>query len=204
MHWAAFTSGFALSLGLILAIGAQNAFMLKQGLKREHVGPLVALFAASDALLISVGVFGLGWVMDQLSGFERLARWGGAAFLAVYGLRSLRAAWRSGQGLQARADAPLALPRALALGAAFTWLNPHVYLDTVLLIGSVASRHAQARPAFAAGAALASLVFFAALGYGARLLAPWFAKPAAWRLLDALIGAVMLALAASLLLPARG
>lgn len=194
-------SGFGLGLSLIAAIGAQNAFVLKQGLKGEHVALVVAICALSDAALIAAGVAGAAALSGESAWIGQALRWGGAAFLLAYGLRSLRAAWRGGQGALV-ADAGGGRASAAATAAAclaFTWLNPHVYLDTVALVGAVSAR-APSPWSFGAGAMTASLVFFSALGFGARLLRPLFATPTAWRVLDCLVGAVMLALAAMLAL----
>lgn len=202
MSATAFFTGFATSAALIIAIGAQNAFVLRQGLKREHVSAIVLFCALSDALLISAGVAGLGtWVSSQPWLFN-LARIGGAAFLLWYGLRATQRALASqAAGLEAAQQGqPLSLRAALVACAAFTYLNPHVYLDTVVLMGTLSSQQSVAvRPWFAAGAVCASFVWFSALGFGARLLTPLFAKPLAWRVLDGLIAVVMLGLAASLL-----
>jgi len=196
---SAWITGFSLSLALIVAIGAQNAFVLRQGLRREHVGPIVLFCAAMDALLIAAGVAGLGGVIGRAPVLTTLLSWGGAAFLAVYGLRALWRARRPG-ALAAAAGSGLSRRQALAQVAAFTLLNPHVYLDTVLLVGAVgAQQAAAARPAFVVGAAAASALWFSALGYGARLLAPVFARPRAWQVLDLVIGVTMLVLAAALL-----
>jgi L-lysine exporter family protein LysE/ArgO len=197
---AAFPAGFALSLSLILAIGAQNAFVLRQGLRREHVGAVVAVCCVSEAVLIAAGVAGFGALAAAAPWALEAMRWGGAAFLAFYGLRSLRAAASAEEALVAgRGNGQ---GRAAAVGAALviTWGNPHVYLDTVGLIGAVAAQYGAARWAFGAGALTASCLFFLALGYGARPLAPVFARPAAWRALDAVVGVTMLALAIKLAL----
>ena len=192
-------TGAALGLTLIVAIGAQNAFVLRQGLRREHVGAIVLLCAGCDALLMTAGIAGLA----QLLGAQpALALWltlGGVVFLGIYGLRALLRAWRPGALHAAAGAAPLTRAQALAQAAAFTLLNPHVYLDTVVLVGSVGAQQGPQRWWFAAGAAAASMAWFCALGYGARWLAPWFERPRAWRVLDGLIGLTMLALAAGLL-----
>jgi L-lysine exporter family protein LysE/ArgO len=198
--WPVFTQGLALSLGLIVAIGAQNAFVLRQGLRREHVGSVVLFCALADALLISAGVLGMAQALGTSPGLARALALAGAGFLAVYGWRALRRA-RHVQALRA-ADGGDGLGRGavLAQAAAFTLLNPHVYLDTVLLVGSIgAQQPAPLQGWFVAGASAASLGWFAALGFGARWLAPWFARPRAWRVLDALIGLTMWVLAALLL-----
>ena len=199
-------TGFALGLTLIVAIGAQNAFVLRQGLRREHVGAVVALCAACDALLMTAGVAGLAQVLGARPELASVLTAGGAVFLLVYGLRALmralwRALWRARRpgALDPAAAVPsLSLAQALAQAAAFTLLNPHVYLDTVVLVGSVGAQQGPQRWWFVLGAASASAAWFAALGYGARLLAPLFAKPRAWQVLDALIGVTMLLLAAML------
>ncbi|EPX76301.1 LysE/ArgO family amino acid transporter [Salipiger mucosus] len=191
-------AGFALGLSLILAIGSQNAFVLRQGLRREHVGTVVAICALSDAALIAAGVSGFGALTRSVPGLEWAMRLLGVAFLGWYGARTLGAAWRGGDRLEAGAAA--GSRRAAVLTClAFTWLNPHVYLDTVVLLGAVSSQYAD-RTWFALGAMSASLCFFTALGYGARALAPLFARPGAWRALDLLVGLTMWAIAAKLLL----
>jgi L-lysine exporter family protein LysE/ArgO len=196
---AAFAKGFALSLGLIAAIGAQNMFVLRQGLKREHVWPIVLFCAAADASLIVAGVNGLGAALSLVPGLSMGLSLGGAAFLAWYGISALRRA-ASSSVLVVEGAARLTLGAALAGTAAFTFLNPHVYIDTVLLMGAVGtSLPNDQRLPFVIGAASASFIWFASLGFGARILAPLFAKPIAWRILDFVIGIMMLALATSLL-----
>ncbi|MEY3252852.1 MAG: Arginine exporter protein ArgO [Pseudomonadota bacterium] len=191
-------TGFVLGLTLIVAIGAQNAFVLRQGLRREHVGAIVAFCAIADALLMLGGIAGLAQVLGHRPMLAAALTAAGALFLAVYGLRALARARRGGTLGAAGGAAPLTLAAALAQTAAFTLLNPHVYLDTVLLVGSVGAQMGGARWWFGAGAATASLVWFTSLGFGARLLAPVFAKPRAWQVLDALIGLTMLGIAALL------
>ncbi|KTT27493.1 LysE family transporter [Pseudacidovorax intermedius] len=195
----AFAQGLLLSLGLIVAIGAQNAFVLRQGLLGAHVGPVVAFCAAMDALLVAAGVAGLGGLLGDRPALSRALAGVGAVFLAVYGWRALRRS-RSPDALRAGGAASSASRGAVLLqAAAFTLLNPHVYLDTVLLLGSVGARHPPgARLAFVAGAAAASAGWFVLLGFGARRLAPWFARPSAWQWLDRLIGAIMLVLSFAL------
>lgn len=190
-------AGFTLGLTLIVAIGAQNAFVLRQGLARRHVGVVVAFCAFADALLMTAGVAGLAALIGQAPRLAQALAALGIAFLVAYGVRALRRAARPG-ALVAGGGAAGSRAQALAQAAGFTFLNPHVYLDTVLLVGSVGAAQA-ARGAFIAGAVGSSVLWFVSLGYGARLLAPWFARPRAWRLLDAAIGLTMLALAASLL-----
>ncbi|WP_353471809.1 LysE/ArgO family amino acid transporter [Salipiger sp. H15] len=193
-------AGFALGLSLIVAIGAQNVFVLRQGLRREHVLPVVLVCAISDAVLIAAGVAGFGMLAAQLPGLETVMRWLGAGFLAWYGARALRSAVRGGEALRAGdAAGQVSLRRALLTCLALTWLNPHVYLDTVMLLGAISAQY-DSRALFGLGAAAASGVFFFALGYGARLLGPVFARPVAWRVLDLGIGLTMWLIAAKLLL----
>lgn len=196
----AFLAGFQLSLGLIAAIGAQNAFVLRQGLRREHVLAVCLFCAASDALLISAGVAGFGTLSRALPAAGEVLRWGGVAFLLWYGARAFRAAWRGGEALHAAEGGAARLPGVLAALALITWANPHVWLDTVVLIGSVSARYPGQSASFGAGAALASFVFFFALGYGARLFAPLFARPRAWQVLDAAVGVIMWTIALRLAL----
>jgi len=192
-------SGALLGVSLIIAIGAQNAFILRQGLLRSHVFVLCLICALSDALLIAAGVAGLGTLVSQSPTLIVAVTLGGALFLASYAVLAFRRAWRP-QAMQAAGGNGLSLKAAVATCLAFTFLNPHVYLDTVLLLGSLsAAYHGPARLAYGAGAAVASFVWFFGLGYGARLLQPVFAKPAAWRVLDVIIGVVMSLLALSLL-----
>jgi L-lysine exporter family protein LysE/ArgO len=220
-----FASGFATSAALIVAIGAQNGFVLRQGLKREHVLPVVLVCALSDMLLIGLGVSGFGALVQSNAALLTLARWGGALFLIGYGLLAARRALTSqamamdgpgeavasgpavaslalaGPGPATAAVAPDNSLRAAVLAClAFTYLNPHCWLDTVVLLGAVAAQQPEgARASFGVGAASASAVWFFALGYGARLLAPLFAKPVAWRVLDGAIAAVMWTMAGMLL-----
>ncbi len=197
MHAA--LAGFTLGFSLILAIGAQNAFVLKQGLRREHVFWICSLCALSDAVLILLGVTGLAVLIRQAPWLAPVMRYGGAAFLLYYGARSFHAAWKSSATLVPAATAAKPLLPTLLTCAALTWLNPHVYLDTVLLIGSISTQFATARWWFALGAMSASLVFFFALGYGAALLRPLFARPGAWRALEVLVGVTMWSIALKLL-----
>lgn len=195
-------AGFAFGLSLIVAIGAQNAFVLRQGIARRHALVVVLVCAVSDIVLIAAGVAGAGWIVDNAPGVLKLAYWGGAAFLIAYGLISARRAFRPGS-LTAGPDAdPTRIGKVVVTALALTWLNPHVYLDTVVLLGSVAATYDTARVWFGAGAAAASLVWFSALGFGARLLRPAFSTPTAWRVLDGAIAAFMLALGATLTLQA--
>ena len=192
-------AGFGLGLSLILAIGAQNAFVLRQGLRQEHVFAVCLTCALSDAILIAAGVSGFGILVTKLPWLEPVMRWGGAAFLIVYGARAFWAAWKGGGHLDAAGQGRASLKGVLLTCLLLTWANPHVYLDTVVLLGSVAAQY-PAKVNFALGAMTASFAFFFSLGYGARLLAPLFARPAAWRLLDVLVGAIMWMVAGSLLL----
>ncbi|MEU4687528.1 LysE/ArgO family amino acid transporter [Actinoplanes sp. NPDC023714] len=190
-------AGFAASAVLIVAIGAQNAFVLRQGLRREHVLPVVLLCAVSDLALISAGIAGLGAVISARPGLVTAIRWVGAAFLLGYALLAARRAVRP-QRLEAAGQAPATLRATLLTCLALTYLNPHVYLDTVLLLGSIAQQHPH-RWLFGLGAAAASLGWFAVLGVGAQRLAPLLARPGAWRVLDGLIAAVMATLGIMLL-----
>ncbi|MBZ4487930.1 LysE/ArgO family amino acid transporter [Microbacterium sp. cx-55] len=234
--------GFLLGLSLIVAIGAQNLFVLRQGIRREHVLAVAVICALSDAALIVVGVSGIGFALQSVPWVIEVVRWAGALFLLSYAFLAARRAWRpSGEALTVAgpANAPDAgqraptdaggraatdaRPRAAATDAApspittaarvrtpllpviltclaLTWLNPHVYLDTVFLLGSVAATQGDGRWWFAAGAATASVVWFFGLAYGARHLGRWLATPRAWRILDALIAVVMVAIAVGLLL----
>jgi L-lysine exporter family protein LysE/ArgO len=201
-----FLAGLGLGLSLIVAIGAQNVFVLRQGLQREHVALVVAICTASDALLIAAGVSGVGLAAATFPWLLTAARWAGAAFLVTYGVLAARRAFTEDHGLGSAAGG--ASPRGATVARvaltcmALTWLNPHVYLDTVFLVGSVAAAHGDAKWLFAAGAAVGSLLWFAALGYGARYLGRWLSGPRAWRFLDAVIAVVMLAIAASLVMSA--
>ncbi|CAG9183034.1 LysE/ArgO family amino acid transporter [Cupriavidus pampae] len=197
---AVFVQGVVLSFGLIVAIGAQNAFVLRQGLRREHVGIIVAFCAAADALLIAAGVLGMAQALGERPGLARVLALVGAIFLAVYGWRALQRARRDQRMDAANTGRGFTRRAALAQAAAFTLLNPHVYLDTVLLVGSIGAQQAAAlRVWFVAGASTASLCWFGMLGFGARWLAPWFARPLAWRVLDGLIGVTMFLLSGLLL-----
>ena len=201
--WTVLAQGFSSTAVLIVAIGAQNAFVLRQGLRREHIMAVVAVCALSDTVLINLGVWGMGTAAATHPALALGARVFGALYLVLYAWSSLQRAW-SPQALAVDA-AHQRTPLAQVLGTTFalTWLNPHVYLDTVLLLGSMASPFAgMERAAFAAGASLASAVWFTTLGWGARWLAPLFATPQAWRILDAGIALLMLGLAALLLRPA--
>lgn len=195
-----FVQGLVLCFGLIVAIGAQNAFVLRQGLRREHVLPVVAFCALADAVLITAGVLGMAQALGRHPAFATGMALAGAAFLAWYGWQALQRARHTSQ-LQAADGGPgLSWGAAMAQLAAFTFLNPHVYLDTVMLMGSIGAQQPDGlRGWFIAGASIASLGWFTALGFGARWLAPLFAKPRAWQVLDALIGLTMWTLAVLLL-----
>ncbi|MDY8107857.1 LysE/ArgO family amino acid transporter [Fulvimarina sp. 2208YS6-2-32] len=197
---SAFAIGFATGFSLILAIGAQNAFVLRQGLRGEHVLPVVLTCALSDAVLIAIGVTSFAAVSKVLPSVEIYMRWFGAAFLVWYGATRLLAAWRGGEGaLETGGEVTTSLKAAILSCLAFTFLNPHVYLDTVVLLGSIASQFDGDALVFGVGAVSSSFAFFFSLGYGARLLRPLFVRPAAWRVLDLIVGLTMLAIAAALL-----
>jgi len=192
-------SGFALGLGLIAAIGAQNAFVLRQGLVRAHVFAVCLVCSLSDAVLISAGVAGSAGLVAAVPWLEPAMRYGGAAFLLAYGAKGFWSAFRSSAALEPLGSGRQSLATALLTCLAFTFLNPHVYLDTLVLVGSVSARYDGSRVEFALGAMAASFVFFFALGYGARLLRPVFADPRAWRVLDFSIGVIMWAIAGKLI-----
>lgn len=193
--------GFAFSASLIIAIGSQNAFVLRQGLKREYILLVVLICACADALLIALGAGGMGTLIAQFPLLTQLASWFGAIFLVGYAIFSFRAAYKGNYLSLEDTQAELPLNKIIMMTLAFTFLNPHVYLDTVLLLGSLAAQYEpQARLLFALGAIMASFGWFFALGYGARVLSPLFQQARAWRVLDIIIGCVMLWLAWSLLL----
>jgi L-lysine exporter family protein LysE/ArgO len=193
-------AGLLTGLSLIIAIGAQNAFVLRQGLAREHVGPVVAVCAISDLVLILAGVAGIGTVIRQAGWLVEVVRWLGVAFLTWYGVSSLLRARRATALATGRPE-PLSRRSAVLRVSALTWLNPHVYLDTVLLVGSIANTHGHpGRWWFAAGASLASVLWFSGLGYGARFASPLLSRPRAWQVLDVLIGLTMLGIAVVLAL----
>jgi len=199
---SAFLTGFGLTLGLIVAIGAQNAFVLRQGLRREHVLPIVVCCIVADVALMGAGVAGVAELIQAHPMLATAFAVAGALFLAAYGLGAARRAMRPGT-LELPGEGPKRpLGVVLLQLAGFTLLNPHTYLDTVVLVGSVGAQQAGAlKWHFTVGAASASSVWFASLGYGARLLAPWFRRPTAWRVLDAIVAVVMLGLALALLGP---
>lgn len=195
----AFIAGFSLGLSLILAIGSQNAFLLKQGLRKQHVFLACLICAVSDALLILLGVLGFGAVVNQFPAIEKIARFGGAAFLFSYAFYSFRSAWKNTHILEPAGASSSALGKTVLVCLALTWLNPHVYLDTVVLLGSVSTQYEEANQAFALGAMGASFLFFFSLGYGARLLSPLFQQPLAWKVLELFVGFIMLSIAVSLI-----
>jgi L-lysine exporter family protein LysE/ArgO len=194
-----FVAGFLTGLTLIVAIGAQNSFVLRQGIRREHRLPITLICALSDAVLIVAGIAGLGALIQASPGLLTATRLGGAGFLLTYGFLAARRAWRGGQ--QCRADdASTTRIAAVTACLGFTFLNPHVYLDTVVLLGALANQQGEAgRWVFGGGAASASVFWFVSLAYGAGRLAPVFRNPAAWRLLDSLIALIMIGLAIELL-----
>jgi L-lysine exporter family protein LysE/ArgO len=192
-----YLSGLAIAIGLIMAIGAQNAFVLAQGLRREHHLAVAALCILCDVLLVSAGVFGLATVLAQNPTLLAITRWGGSAFLLWYGVKALRRAFAP-SALAAKGQAPRSRHAVLLSALAVTLLNPHVYVDTVLLIGSVGAR--QAFPeAYVAGAASASMLWFLTLALGAAWLAPWLARPATWRILDGAVALMMFIVAGQLI-----
>lgn len=198
--WAAAFSGFLLGGSLIVAIGAQNAFVIRQGALNAHVFWVCLFCSACDALLIWGGVFGLGALIKLVPLFIPVLTYGGAAFLIWYGVKALLRALNP-SGLGASAETVGSLKAALAACAAFTLLNPHVYLDTVVLVGSIANARPQGEQVpFATGASLASFTWFFALGYGAKALGPWLMRPKVWRVIDFCIAGVMFLLALKLLL----
>lgn len=195
---SSYLQGFAIGFSLILAIGAQNAFVLKQGLKQQHIFWICLLCALSDATLIALGVFGFAALMQQFPMMITIARYAGALFLMVYGAQHIKQALQANQSIQLDAQSEQSLWKILGICLALTWLNPHVYLDTVVLLGSISTQFAQMKLYFALGAISASFLFFFALGYGARLLLPVFKNPKAWQILDVMIAVVMWSIALSL------
>jgi L-lysine exporter family protein LysE/ArgO len=197
---SAVAAGFVASAGLIMAIGAQNAYVLRQGLNREHVGLVVAICAVGDLTLILLGVAGIGALVQQWPDLLQVMRFGGAAFLGVYGLMAAQRAWRGSGSLATTGVEQVSRRRVMMTCLAFTFLNPHVYLDTMVLLGSLSTRYPGIlRWVFALGACLASITWFSTLGFGARLLQRAFRNPHAWRLLDALIAVFMLVICLLLL-----
>jgi L-lysine exporter family protein LysE/ArgO len=196
----AVVQGWLVATSLILAIGAQNAFVLRQGIRREHVGWVVLACALSDAALIAAGVAGFGAASKALPWLGAAMRWGGVAFLLAYGALRFRAALRGGEVLNPGEGEAAPLGKVLTACLILTWANPHVYLDTLALIGSISAQYTPHQLSFGLGAAAGSFSFFAALGYGARLLAPIFANPKAWMVLEVVVGCTMWAIAAGLAL----
>jgi L-lysine exporter family protein LysE/ArgO len=196
---AAAAAGFGTGLSLIVAIGAQNAFVLRQGVRRDAVLAVVGICALSDAVLIALGVGGVGALVVAWPGALTVVGWVGGAFLLGYGALAARRVVEPGGGLRAAGDAAGSRRRAVLTCLALTWLNPHVYLDTVFLLGSIAADRGPLRWTFGLGAALASLCWFAVLGFGARLLGRVLARPSAWRVLDGLVAATMITLGVLLL-----
>ncbi|MCH7308665.1 LysE/ArgO family amino acid transporter [Acinetobacter sp. NIPH 1852] len=194
-----FFKGFGIGSGLIVAIGVQNAFVLKQGLKQQYVFWLCFLCALSDSILIALGVLGFAELMTASPLLVTIAKYLGATFLLVYGTKAFYAAFKTTQTMQLESNHKQTLTQVLLTGLAFTWLNPHVYLDTIILIGSVATQF-EDKISFALGSIVASWIFFFSLGYGSRLLKPLFSNPKAWKVLDFMIGCMMWSIAVSLLL----
>lgn len=195
-----FLSGMGTGFSLILAIGAQNAFVLKQGLKRQYIFWICLICALSDALLIYLGVTGFEKMIDRFPMILILAKYFGAIFLFCYGLRSFYSAFKQNTTLKPSEIEKDSLLKVIGVCLAFTWLNPHVYLDTVILVGSISAQFAEQRDQFALGAMLASCVFFFCLGYGARILQPIFEQAIAWKILDFLIGVIMWVIALTILI----
>lgn len=193
-------TGLGAGLALIVAIGAQNAFVLRQGIRGEHVGQVVLICMLSDIVLIAAGILGIGAVITAAPVIVVAIRLAGAAFLLAYGVLAAKRALKPGVLTADGQQGSLGLKAALITAVTLTWLNPHVYLDTVLLLGTLANQHGDLRWWFGIGAALGSVLWFGALGFGARFLRPVFAKPGAWRVLDALIALVMLFLGAKMAL----
>ncbi|MFE2266217.1 LysE/ArgO family amino acid transporter [Streptomyces griseosporeus] len=197
---AAAAAGFGTGLSLIVAIGAQNAFVLRQGVRRDAVLAVVGICALSDAVLIALGVGGVGALVVTWPGALTAVGWIGGAFLICYGVLAARRVLRpGGEALRTEGEAAGSRRRAVLTCLALTWLNPHVYLDTVFLLGSIAADRGPLRWTFGLGAALASLCWFAALGFGARLLGRFLARPSAWRVLDGLVAATMITLGVTLI-----
>jgi L-lysine exporter family protein LysE/ArgO len=200
MSLLVFLTGLAMGFSLIVAIGAQNAFVLRQGLLGRFVWPVTLVCALSDAVLILVGVLCFGQVAQALPAFEPVMRYGGAAFLTAYAAHSLYSAFTSQGMLAASENVVSSLPRTITLSLALTWLNPHVYLDTLVLLGSLSAEFHGQQMSFAVGAITASFAFFIALGQGAAWLRPLLARPQVWRVVEALIALTMAATALRLVL----
>lgn len=191
-------AGFSLSLSLILAIGSQNAFVLRQGLKKEHVFVVCLICAVSDAILISLGVSGFSLIINTIPWIEPLARYGGALFLFIYGAMNFWSALNTNESLNPAENKTSSLSKIVITCLALTWLNPHVYLDTLMLLGSISTQYVGQKLEFGIGAVSASFFFFFSLGYGARALRPFFEKPTSWKILDFMIGCIMWGIAFSL------
>lgn len=196
--WQSYLNGLLVAFGLIMAIGTQNAFVLAQSLRREHHLPVAAFCVVCDALLVAAGVFGLATILAQNPVLLSVARWGGAVFLLWYGTQALRRAFANSSLEQSAGQTARSLKAVMLSALAVTLLNPHVYLDTVLLIGSLGAQ--QSVPgAYVIGAASASLLWFFTLAVGAAWLAPWLARPGTWRLLDLLVAVMMYTVAVQLI-----
>lgn len=205
MFSTAYLAGLGAGAGLIIAIGAQNAFVLRQGLQRNHVGAVVLVCILADICLILLGVTGMGLAVQQHPGLLQWLRYAGATFLTAYAALALCRAWRGESGLQPVSDGVESRRRVVLACLGFTLLNPHVYLDTVVLLGSLSTQYGgDGRWAFAGGASTASVLWFLSLGYGARVLLPVFRSPVAWRVFDVAVATFMLALAALLLVQRVG
>lgn len=200
LNWLALTTGFVTGLGLIVAIGAQNAYVLRQGIRREHVAIVVGICALSDAVLILAGTAGMGAVLQTAPWVVDIMRWLGVAYLLWFAVRSVRSALKPA-ALESASDASgarVTLKAVVLTTLGLTWLNPHVYLDTVIMLGTIASTYGVSRWTFAIGAVAASVVWFTGLGFGAHLLAPYLKKPIVWRVIDVLIAVVMVLIAIKL------
>ena len=195
-----YLQGFAIGLSLIVAIGAQNAFVLKQGLKKQAVFWVCFVCALSDSILVVLGITGFATVIQLYPELVGFAKWAGAVFLLWYGLQHAIQAFKSNQSLHASSQNEIQLSKIIIVCLALTWLNPHVYLDTVILIGSISTQFEQTKLYFALGVITASWLFFFSLGYGARVLIPVFANPKAWKVLDGVIALIMWSIAISLIM----
>ncbi|ENU19050.1 hypothetical protein F994_01905 [Acinetobacter bohemicus ANC 3994] len=195
-----YLQGFAIGLSLIVAIGAQNAFVLKQGLKKQAVFWVCFVCALSDSILVVLGITGFATVIQLYPELVGFAKWAGAVFLLWYGLQHAIQAFKSNQSLHASSQNEIQLSKIIIVCLALTWLNPHVYLDTVVLIGSISTQFEQTKLYFALGVITASWFFFFSLGYGARVLIPVFANPKAWKVLDGVIALIMWSIAISLIM----
>ena len=197
-----YLQGFAIGLSLIVAIGAQNAFVLKQGLKKQAVFWVCFVCALSDSILVVLGITGFATVIQLYPELVGFAKWAGAVFLVWYGLQHAIQAFQANQSLHASSQNEIQLSKIIIVCLALTWLNPHVYLDTVVLIGSISTQFEQTKLYFALGVITASWFFFFSLGYGARVLIPVFENPKAWKVLDVVIALIMWSIAISLIMTA--